>query len=180
MDCGTGSTEDSCGDCAPCGNGNGDCQPVPGTQPPQCIETGNCSKAKLFQVTKNISIASLIPMISLIDLICLFFYRHKYHLSKLLSVASIQWKYHKFYRLQSIFDWAKNCKIFLQWYSKRKNMCIWGQNTRRTTGTKKAEKSSWRWWWWPTTKTTKANPLLRYRYLAKDDIVLFTSKGRGI
>ena len=70
MDCGTGSTEDSCGDCAPCGNGNGDCQPVPGTQPPQCIETGNCSKAKLFQVTKNISIASLMPIISLIDLIC--------------------------------------------------------------------------------------------------------------
>ena len=69
MDCGTGSTEDSCGSCAPCGNGNGDCQPVPGTQPPQCIETGNCSKAKLFQ--ENISINSLMPITSLIDLIFL-------------------------------------------------------------------------------------------------------------
>ena len=55
MDCGTGSTEDSCGDCAPCGNGNGDCQPVPGTQPPQCIEAGNCSKAKLFLTKNNLS-----------------------------------------------------------------------------------------------------------------------------
>ena len=85
VDCGTGSTEDSCESCAPCGNGNGDCQPVPGTQPPQCTETGNFSKAKLFQETKNISIDSLVPLIDLI-----FFFRHKYHLSKLLSVASIQ------------------------------------------------------------------------------------------
>ena len=66
MDCGTGSTEDSCESCAPCGNGNGDCQPVPGTQPPQCTETGNFSKAKLFQETKNISIDSLVPLIDLI------------------------------------------------------------------------------------------------------------------
>ena len=72
--------------------------------------------------------------------------RHKYHLSKLLSVASLQWKYNRFSRLQSIFDRTENCKVFLQWHCKRQNVCIWGYKTR-TTGTKKAEKSSRRWWW---------------------------------
>ena len=52
VDCGNGNTAESCGSCAQyCSNDpNADCQKVEG-QPPQCIESGNCSKAKLFQET---------------------------------------------------------------------------------------------------------------------------------
>lgn len=62
MDCGQGNTAESCESCAGCGNDpNADCQREGQQNPPQCIETGNCSKAKLFQETKNISIDSLMP-----------------------------------------------------------------------------------------------------------------------
>ena len=66
MDCGLGNTAESCGSCAQCSmmhnDPNTDCQKDQG-QPPQCIETGNCCKAKLFQETKNISIDSLLSTI---------------------------------------------------------------------------------------------------------------------
>ena len=52
MDCGQGNTAESCGSCATCGNDpNADCQIIQGQQG-QCIETGNCCKAKLIQGTK--------------------------------------------------------------------------------------------------------------------------------
>lgn len=69
VDCGLGNTAESCGSCAQCGNDpNTDCKILQG-QPPQCIETGNCRKAKLLQESKSISIDSLINN-TLIDLIC--------------------------------------------------------------------------------------------------------------
>ena len=63
MDCGLGNTAESCGSCGIlCQGGNdpnADCQKE--GQPPKCMETGNCSKAKLFQETKNIVIDFLMP-----------------------------------------------------------------------------------------------------------------------
>lgn len=50
MDCGLGNTAKSCGDCAQCGNDpNADCQKEGPPGQTECIETGNCCKAKLFQ-----------------------------------------------------------------------------------------------------------------------------------